>query len=213
MASHLGLATRAPSLSVAIAALVGLVGCAPPAPHQLAPPTDVSPALAADACDAPPPTVDTIPGMPPRPLRLLTGGVVKAGDFTFDMWLYCDETLSPSGEGASYSDVAGLGIHLVWRYSGPELLGGTEYSFGARDFAIAAGGDGGPLTPGSMASYSGGVHSPGGALGKAVASGDLVTITTKVRAGQLEQSADFSFAFQQGIGGLKLGAYALEPSS
>jgi hypothetical protein len=142
---------------------------------------------------------------------LLGGGIVKSGDFTFDMWLYCDTSLSPSGEGAAYSEIGGLGIHLAWRYDGPVVEGPTDYSFGVGQLAIAGGGDGGPLTPGSIFAYSGGIHSQDGALGKAIQSQDLVTITSQVTSGSLQESASFSFAFQPGISGLKLAATNLEP--
>ncbi|MBU1660674.1 MAG: hypothetical protein KKD28_04300 [Chloroflexi bacterium] len=195
-----------------LAALVA--ACSPSAP-QLTPieiaATQIPPALSEDACAAPVPTIEAIPGFPARPAQLLGGGVVKSSDFIFDMWLYCDTSLSPSGEGAAYSEIAGLGIHLVWRYNGPEIQGATDYSFGLGQLAISGGGDSGPLTPGSIAYYSGGIHSQEGALGKAIQSGDLVTITTQVTSGSLQESASFSFAFQPGTSGLKLAVTNLEP--
>lgn len=141
--------------------LVALVaGCSPTTPQATvsveAGPTTIAPALSIDACSVPVPAVDPVPGFPARPPQLLGGGVIESGDFTFDMWLFCDPSLSPSDEGAAYSEIAGLGIHLVWWYAGSEVNTGTEYSFGLGDLVIARSGDSGPLTHGSMASYSGG---------------------------------------------------------
>jgi hypothetical protein len=197
---------------IALATIVA--SCSPQVPEAtsiISADTQMPPHLSADACEARPPTVDTVPGFPSRPSQLLGGGVVNSGDFTYDMWLYCDPSLSPSAEGGAYSEIAGLGIHLVWRYDGPEIEGPTDYTFGMGELAIAAGGDGGPLTSGSMASYSGGIHSKDGALGKAIQSGNLVTIVTKVTSGALEEAASMSFAFQPGVSGIKLAAINLEP--
>lgn len=54
--------------------------------------------------------------------RVIGGGNVQNGDFTFYLWLYCDEKLSPQ-DMDHFSDLGGLGVYVRWNYSGPKIEG------------------------------------------------------------------------------------------
>src|SRR5690606_39249853 len=59
----------------------------------------------------------------PYPARgVIGGGEVQNRDFTFNIWLYCDESLRPD-DTEHFSDLGGLGVYTRWSYHGPKIEG------------------------------------------------------------------------------------------
>jgi hypothetical protein len=120
--SHL-IHTRALSAILGLLVAIGLQSCSRLSPASPTTQSQPPPALAAEACQ---PTVT--PDHPPtglpwtRPSALIAGGAVQNGDFLFDLWLYCDNTLGPN-DPQHYSEIAGLGIYTAWSYTGPKVEG------------------------------------------------------------------------------------------
>ena len=66
----------------------------------------------------------------PYPLtKVIGGGTVQTGDFTFQLYLVCDPSLSPE-DPAHFSAIAGLGIFGKWSYDGSNQDANVQTSQG-----------------------------------------------------------------------------------
>ena len=81
-------------------------------------PLRLDPAVCVDQTRAAPEGVN----LPYPASKVIGGGKVQNGDFTFYLWLYCDEKLSPE-DMEHFSDLGGLGMYARWTYNGPKIEG------------------------------------------------------------------------------------------
>ena len=141
--------------------------------------------------------------MPPRPAAWMGGGLLDEGPFTFDLWLYCDPDLSLEGTGPLLSEIGGLGVHLAWRYHGPEVTGSTKSFLGFSDDheprAVWEGG----LSPGTVGSFTGGVRSLDGRLTEVVRSGAPVTFKIVVTIDDKPYGATLTFTMMPASDGYR----------
>ena len=135
--------------------LVTISGPLPPVVIVLPTPTPFLPAIAPQACISSGPTELLLGYHPEHPTQLIGGGYVQSGDFIFEIWLGCDSLFGPKAEiGNHYSDIPGLGVHLVLSYQGTTEKGQIVDSWGVAGEGVP------PLMEGSGSSSSG-VIAPG----------------------------------------------------
>jgi hypothetical protein len=97
--------------------LVTVSGDLPPVVLVLPTPAPSLPAVAPRACTPSEPVKLLLGDLPEHPTQLISGGYVQSGDFIFEIWLGCDTLFGPDAEeGTHYSDIPGLGMHLVLSY-------------------------------------------------------------------------------------------------
>lgn len=135
--------------------LVTISGDLPPVVLVLPTSTLSLPEIAPQACM---PTIPIKPllGYPPEhPTQLINGGFVQSGDFIFEILLGCDSLFSPNAEeGNLYSDIPGLGAHLVLSYRGKAEKGQIVDIWGIGGAGVP------PLMEGTGSSSSG-IIAPG----------------------------------------------------
>jgi hypothetical protein len=69
--------------------------------------------------------------LPEHPVQLIGGGYVQSGDFIFEILLGCDSLFGPEAEYSNhYSDIPGLGLHLVLSYRGSAEQGEIVETWG-----------------------------------------------------------------------------------
>lgn len=121
--------------AILVLALSGCSGAIDPIDSE--PPVTAEPTSATVVAEAPwrlaPHVCDTAaePGISPTSLpyypatiSLIQGETVEAGDFLFDLWLYCYPT-PQSDEERQPNSVKGLEIYGAWYYNGPKVEGLT----------------------------------------------------------------------------------------
>jgi hypothetical protein len=108
------------------------------------------------------------------------------------------------------SEVAGLGIHTAWRYSGPSLPGNVEELRGFAQPSATSGWDGG-LTPGSMGTYTGGVRTEDYDIASSLLLGAPAPYYIVVRVCGEQVSAALSFSARSATDGYVLADFALQP--
>lgn len=166
--------------------------------------SDLSLQLDPSACIAPVIT-PAPPGLAlPYPAQgVIGGGEVQNRDFTFNIWLYCDELLSPD-DMEHYSDLAGLGIFARWRYSGPKIEGEFWDMFGvAPDVRMVTGS---PMQNGSGASMGMGLQLPNEPAGQweiaeLARSGAAIPLVVKVQSVDGVYGAELGFKLKAGESG------------
>ncbi len=161
--------------------------------------------VASEACgDAvAPPQLENL-SLPQRPQAVLGGAVLDSGQFSLDAWLYCDPALAPSASGSAFSEIAGLGLHLAWRYHGPAVDGPVEFFFGPEAGPRTYTGTSGNLTAGSTASFTGGIYASDGVLAAAIDARTPYTYLMEVKAGGVTRaSAALTFTLKPTASGLK----------
>lgn len=103
-------------------------------PDQARPSQVTDLVLSPQACAHPISPPNVVIGNQQRPSGLIGGGAIPYGPFTFDLWIYCDPALTPTGEYPQSSEISGLGIYALWAYSGPKLPGQLEDYWGLEPY-------------------------------------------------------------------------------
>jgi hypothetical protein len=135
--------------------LVTVSGDLPPIVLVLPTPTPSLPAIAPQACKPTSPIKPLLGYPPEHPTQLINGGFVQSGDFIFEILLGCDSLFGPNAEeGNLYSDIPGLGAHLVLSYRGKDEKGQVVDTWGV-------GGEGVPPMMEGTGSSSSGIIAPG----------------------------------------------------
>ena len=135
--------------------LVTISGDLPPVVLMLSTPPPTLPVIAPQAC-RPVIPIKPLLGYPPEhPTQLINGGFVQSGDFIFEILLGCDSLFGPNAEeGNLYSDIPGLGAHLVLSYRGKAEKGQIVDTWGVGGAGVP------PLMEGTGSSSSG-IIAPG----------------------------------------------------
>jgi len=189
--------------ALVLASCRGQVSQQAPAPTGTLPPQAAPMGVAPEACEAAVAAPQLDLRLPPRPRAVLGGALLESGQFSLDVWLYCDPALAPAASGPAFSEIAGLGLHLAWRYHGPTIDGPVEYFFGPEAGPRSYSGSSGSLTAGSQASFTGGIYATEGALAKAISSGTPYTYMMEVKAGGVSRaSAALTFTLKPTATGL-----------
>jgi len=134
----------------------------------------------------------------PYPARgVIGGGEVQNRDFTFNIWLYCDESLRPD-DMEHFSDLGGLGVYTRWTYTGPRIEG---------EFWDMAGVDpdvrmvtGSPMKNGSSASMGMGLQLPNEPAEMAL-SGEAIRFMIAVQSTDGVYGAELGFKLKAGENG------------
>lgn len=196
---------------VSISLLIIATACT--SPSEGSPAETLPLAVSQTACETAslPPTPDL--QTPSRPAVLLGGGSFTEDQFFFDLWLYCDSDLSPDGSGMQLSEVAGLGIHLAWRYNGLETSGPTKSFMGFSDNndehqpqVVWEGG----LTPGTSGTFTGGVRSLDSDLTVAARSGTPIVFKIIVTVQDKTYGATITFTMVPASDGYRPTEIAIE---
>lgn len=109
------------------------------------------PSLSPEACAAQIPfnLPERISPIHTVPTQILGGGTLTSGDFTFDLYLYCDNIFTRYASDPAYrSEITGLGVFLRWQYDGPEMTGETYTYTGIEPFVQYRGSTGPSLDAG-----------------------------------------------------------------
>ena len=97
-------------------------------------PSPLLPAMAPQACMPIGPINMLLGYLPEHPSELIGGGYLQSGDFIFEIWLGCDSLFGPNAEYTNqYSDIPGLGLHLVLSYRGGTEAGEIVEAWGVRE--------------------------------------------------------------------------------
>lgn len=138
-------------------------------------------------------------GVPlPYPARgVIGGGEVQNGDFTFNIWLYCDESLRPD-DMEHYSELGGLGVFTRWRYTGPRIEGEFWDMVGVDpDVRMVTGS---PMLPNSGASMGMGLQLPDEPAEMAL-SGEAIRFMVAVQSTDGVYGAELAFKLKGGENG------------
>ena len=138
------------------------------------------------------------------PQALAGGGKVASDDFTFDIWLACDPSLSRANPGGDrFSEIDGLGILTIWRYDGPAMDGKLTEFAGFEPF-VQERGSTGPVSGGTANFGTTGVQFPVGVLPDFSQQDTRLRYQLKVRApdGTLAGAA-LSFTLQRQASGYR----------
>ncbi len=137
--------------------LVAISGDLPPVTLVLPTPTQSPslPAIAPEACTPASPIKLLLGDPPEHPAQFIGGGFVQSGDFIFEILLGCDSLFGPNAEYSNqYSDIPGLGVHLVLSYRGKTQKGQIVDTWGVGSVGVP------PLMEGNGSSSSG-IIAPG----------------------------------------------------
>jgi hypothetical protein len=162
-------------------------------------PTPTPAHLSAEAC--------TDPNLP------LGGGMVQVGDFLFDLWPYCDPSLSAEPLSPDHSAITDLAVYMSWSYNGPTLEEDYLQDFRCADESLGEFGTGHGLHKGSVGSYSGAVLLAQSSLQESIATGAAIICEAKVTIAGLPQSARLSFVLNKTPGGLELSPISVQPGT
>jgi hypothetical protein len=129
--------------------LVQLNGEPPPVVLILPTPTPFLPAISSQACKPSGKIKPLLGYLPMYPTQIIDGGFVQSGDFIFEILLGCDSLFGPNAEVSNhYSDIPGLGAHLVLSYRGSAEEGEILEAWGVREAGTqsVAGGEGSSMS-------------------------------------------------------------------
>lgn len=135
--------------------------------------------------------------------KVIGGGKVRNGDFTFYLWLYCDEKLSPR-DMEHFSDLGGLGMYARWTYRGPKIEGEFWDMVGVEpDVRMVSGS---PMLSNSGASMGMGLQLPEEPAGKwevaqLASSGEPIRFVAKVQSIDGVYGAELAFRLKAGKDG------------
>jgi len=136
--------------------------------------------------------------------KVIGGGTVQNSDFTFQIYLYCNDALSPDTP-ESFSEIGGLGIHAKWVYNGPLLEGEFWDLFGIEPGVKRS--TGFPnLSKRSSAGYDGGLFFPDASssawqVPQLVKEGRPLQFSMKVQTKDMLYGAGLTFKLVKGANG------------
>jgi len=134
----------------------------------------------------------------PYPARgVIGGGKVQNRDFTFNIWLYCDESLRPE-DMEHFSDLSGLGVYARWTYHGPKIEGEFWDMMGVDPQVRML--TGSPMQNGSGASMGMGLQLPKGPAEMAL-SGEAIRFMVTVQSVDGVYGAELAFRLKTGENG------------
>lgn len=135
--------------------------------------------------------------------KVIGGGKVRSGDFSFYLWLYCDEKLSPE-DMEHFSDLGGLGVYSRWTYTGPKIEGNFWDMVGVEPDVQNV--TGSPMLSNSGASMGMGLQLPEEPTGKwevaeLARSGEPIRFVVKVQSIDGIFGAELAFRLKAGKDG------------
>lgn len=152
----------------------------------------------------------------PTPDHPFAGGTVSDGPFTFTLFLYKDDALSPTTTVGpwAYSDLPGVGVYMDWVYHGSLLQGPIDWLCGIEpDLSASCGGWYDHLQNGYHGGRAGGgILLPDGYLPGSRHAGDVVRWMIKVRTPQGSYGAALRFVLRQGPNGFEPTDISVEES-
>jgi TolB protein len=137
--------------------------------------------------------------------KVIGGGTVQNDDFTFQIYLYCDEALRADTP-ESFSEISGLGIYAKWVYNGP-LLEGEFWDLYGIEPGVKRSTGFSNLSKGSSAGYNGGLVFPDASsnawqVSELVKDGMPLQFSVKVQTRLMLYGARLSFKLAEGANGL-----------
>ncbi|HWQ84610.1 MAG TPA: hypothetical protein VN363_08595, partial [Anaerolineales bacterium] len=162
-------------------------------------PLQLDPAICVDQSRPAPEGVN----LPYPASKVIGGGKVQNGDFTFYLWLYCDEKLSPQ-DMEHFSDLGGLGTYARWMYTGPKIEGNFWDMVGIEPDVRNI--TGSPMLSNSGASMGMGLNLPDEPAGKwevaeLARSGEPIRFAVKVQSIDGVYGAELAFRLKAGKDG------------
>gem|GEM_PF-1235481 len=134
----------------------------------------------------------------PYPARgVIGGGEIENRDFTFNIWLYCDESLRPD-DMEHFSDLGGLGVYARWIYTGPRIEGEFWDMVGVDPQVRMVSGS--PMQNGSGASMGMGLQLPKEPAEMAL-SGEAIRFMVAVQSTEGVYGAELAFKLKAGENG------------
>lgn len=134
------------------------------------------------------------------------------GDFSYEVWLYCDPALQPNDQG-NVNAIAGLGIFSSWRYNGPRVDGPVEYHYEFEpNVPLGETSLDGPFYKASAAGTGFGIDIAETTVREYIRHGDPVQFSILVDSPLGQNGVTFSFYFEAAENGLRIIEFLAEKS-